>query len=128
MLPLSGILDAVLHPRHYAFTAPVVAVIGALWWMQLAGILLGVALAFGKVRTLGKDVIGSVCLLFAIFAIMMPHGVYDDPFAGVRILAPLLLFQFLRGNWWGRLPLLLATPRVWLELAPQALGILRGLL
>jgi hypothetical protein len=40
----------------------------------------------------------------------------------------LLLFQFLEAGRLTRLPLLLVTPRVWLQLTPQALGILRGLL
>jgi hypothetical protein len=38
-----------------------------------------------------------------------------------------LLFQFLEAGRLTRLPLLLVTPRVWLQLTPQALGILRGL-
>jgi hypothetical protein len=60
--------------------------------------------------------------------IVLPPGVYDDAFAGARILAPLLLFQFQQASRWNRLPLLLGTPRVWLELTPQLLGILRGLI
>jgi hypothetical protein len=75
-------------------------------------------------RKIASDPIRLVCLLFAGFGILLPPGVYDDPFAGARILAPLLMFEFLRGQ---RLPLLLATPRVWLELAPQMIGILKGL-
>jgi len=128
LLPLWGMLQAVLHPRHYAFAAPVVAVIGALWWVQLGGIVLSVVLAFGSLRRLGADVICNGCFLWACFAITLPPGVYDDPFAGARILAPLFLFQCLQPGRWTRLPLLLVTPRVWLELTPQVLGILRGLL
>jgi hypothetical protein len=127
LLPVWGMLQAVLHPRHYAFSAPVVAVIGALWWVQLGGIVLSIVLAFGSLRRLGADAISNACILWACFAIMLPPGVYDDPFAGVRVLAPLLLFQFMQAGRWYRLPLLLATPRVWLELAPQVLGIIRGL-
>jgi hypothetical protein len=105
----------------------VVAVIVALWWMQFGGIVLSIVLAFGGVRRLGADAISNACFLWACFAIMLPPGVYDDPFAGARILAPLFLFQFLQAGRWSRLPLLLVTPRVWLELTPQVLGILRGL-
>ena len=127
LLPLWSMLLAVLHPRHYPFPAPVVAVIVALWWVQFGGIVLSIVLAFGGLRKLGADAISNACFLWACFAIMLPPGVYDDPFAGVRILAPLFLFQFLQPRRWSRLPLLLVTPRVWLELAPQVLGILRGL-
>ena len=128
LLPLWSMLQAVLHPRHYAFSAPVVAVIVALWWVQLGGIVLSIVLAFGSLRRLGADAIANACFLWACFAIMLPPGVYDDPFAGARILAPLFLFQFLQPGRWSRLPLLLVTPRVWLELTPQVLGVLRGLL
>jgi hypothetical protein len=127
LLPLWSMLQAVLHPRHYPFPAPVVAVIVALWWMQFGGIVLSIVLAFGGVRRLGADAISNACFLWACSAIMLPPGVYDDPFAGARILAPLFLFQFLQAGRWSRLPLLLVTPRVWLELTPQVLGILRGL-
>ena len=120
-------LQAVWHPRPYAFSAPVVAGIRTLWWVQLSGIILSIVLALGNLRKLGADTIRNACFLWACFAILLPPGVYDDPFAGARILAPLLLFQFLDGGRWTRLPLLLVTPRVWLELTPQVLGILRGM-
>jgi hypothetical protein len=105
----------------------VVAVIQTLWWLQLAGIVLAIVLALCSVRKLGKSAVRNACFLWACFAIVLPPGVYDDPFAGARILAPLLMFQFLEGGGWTRLPLLLVTPRVWLELTPQVIGILRGL-
>jgi hypothetical protein len=127
LVPVWGMLRAVLHPRHYAFSAPVVAVIQTLWWLQLAGIVLAIVLALCSVRKLGKSAVRNACFLWACFAIVLPPGVYDDPFAGARILAPLLMFQFLEGGGWTRLPLLLVTPRVWLELTPQVIGILRGL-
>jgi hypothetical protein len=127
LLPIWGMLHAVLHPRQYAFSAPVVAVIASLWWVQFGGLVLSIALGFGNLRKLGADAIRNACFLWACLAIILPPGVYDDPFAGVRVLAPLLLFQFLQAGRFTRLPLLLVTPRVWLQLAPQVLGILRGL-
>jgi hypothetical protein len=127
LFPLWGMLQAVLHPRHYRFSAPTVAIIRTLEWVQLGGIVLSIVLAFGKLRKRGLDVLRNACFLWACFAIILPPGVYDDPFAGARILAPLLLFQFLEAGRLTRLPLLLVTPRVWLQLTPQALGILRGL-
>jgi hypothetical protein len=127
LLPFGGLLQSVLHPRHYPFSAPVVAVIGALLWVQLAGLLLSIALACANLHKLGADAMRNACFLFGCSAIILPPGVYDDPFAAARILAPLLLFQFLEAGRLTRLPLLLVTPRVWLELTPQVLGILRGL-
>ena len=120
--PFRGMLDAVEHPRHFAYPAAVVAVIVGLWWVQFAGILL--ALWHGVRRGISEDAINNACFLLSCFAILLPPGVYDDPFAGTRVLGPILLFQFLRKQYW---PLLLVTPRVWLEIAPQAIGIVKGI-
>jgi hypothetical protein len=128
LFPLKGMLDAVLHPRQYRFSAPAVLTIRCLEFLQLGGIVFSIGLAFRNLRKLGMDMLRNACFLWACFAIILPPGVYDDPFAGARILAPLLLFQFLEAGRLTRLPLLLVTPRVWLQLTPQALGILRGLL
>jgi hypothetical protein len=126
--PLWGRLQAVIHPRTYNFSAPVAAVIHALEWLQTAGILLAIALALRHMRKLGYDAIRNACFLWACLAMLLTFNEYDDPLAGARILAPLMMFQFLEGGRLNRLPLLMVTPRVWLQLTPQALGILRGLL
>jgi hypothetical protein len=125
--PLWGMLQSALHPRHYPFSAPVVAVIHGLEYLQLAGIVLAIGLALRHPRALGRDAIVNACFLWACLAMVIGFTEYDDPLARARILAPLFLFQFLRAGRWSRLPLLLVTPRVWLELTPQVLGILRGL-
>jgi hypothetical protein len=125
--PLWGMLQAMLHPRTYAFSAWEVGVIHTLEWLQMAGILLAIILALRHVRELGCDAVRNACFLWACLAISLTLNEYDDPLAGARVLAPLLLFQFLQAGRLTRLPLLLVTPRVWLQLMPQALGILRGL-
>ena len=124
LYPLYGMVQSILHPRHYEFAAPLVAAIVGLWWVQLAGILLGCGMALR--RGLGLDALANACFLWACFALCLPPGVYDDPYAGARVLGPMLLFLGLRGGW-GWAPLLLVTPRVWLELGAQAWGIARGL-
>ena len=125
--PMWGMLQAALHPRAYAFSAPVVAVIHALEWLQRAGLVIAIALALRRFRALGADAIPNACFLWACLAMLLTFYEYDDPLAPARILAPLLLFQFLEGGRLARLPLLLVAPRVWLELTPQVLGVLRGL-
>ena len=125
--PLWGMLQSALHPRAYNFSAPVVAVIRALEWLQLAGILLAIAQVVRHLRMLGADAVRNACFLWACLAVSLTFTEYDDPLARARILAPLLLFQFLQAGRWNRLPLFMVTPRVWLELTPQVLGILRGL-
>jgi len=124
LIPFWGIIQAILHPRSYPFSAPVVVVIHLLYALQFAGILLSLALPFFDLRRLAADPIRTACLLWACFGILLPPGVYDDPISAPRILAPLLIFQFLQGGRLSRLPLLCVTPRVWLELTPQLLGIL----
>ena len=126
--PLWGMVQAALHPRSYPFPATEVAVIRVLDWMQLAGNLLAISIALSRVRSVGRDAVVNACFLFACLALTFTYFEWDDPFARARILAPLFLFQFLERGRLTRLPLLLVTPRVWLELTPQVLGILRGIL
>ncbi|MCU1232169.1 MAG: hypothetical protein JWP63_136 [Candidatus Solibacter sp.] len=126
-VPFSGMVDAALHPRGFPFSPLVVAVIHATYALQIAGILLAIVLAFRDWRRVAADPLRTACLLWALYAIVIPPGIYDDPISSPRVLAPLLLFQFLQNTRVSRLPLLLVAPRVWLELAPQFLGILHGI-
>lgn len=121
-VPFQGMIDAVMRPRAYPFSASVVAVIRALDWVQRAGIVLAIAFAFERWRKIPESPVRLAAALFAIYAITLPPGVYDDPFSASRILAPLFLYEFLDRRW---LPLALVAPRVYLELAPQVLGILK---
>jgi hypothetical protein len=123
LYPFYGMAQAILHPRHYSFSPVLVAAIVGLWWVQFAGIVLGIVLAFR--RGIGLDALGNACFLWAAFAILLPPGVYDDPFAGARVLGPMLLYLGLRGQW---VPMLMVSPRVWLELGAQARRIERGLM
>ncbi|MBS1855439.1 MAG: hypothetical protein JST11_08750 [Acidobacteria bacterium] len=123
-IPFHGILDAILHPRSYPFPPSLNAVIQAVGAVQLIGLLLGMGLAFRGLRAAGRDAVWNLCLLFAVFGICTPPGTYDDPLAGVRILAPLLHFQLIEGGRWGRWPLVLAAPRAYLELLPQVLRVI----
>ena len=125
-IPLAGVIDAVLHPRPYAFPPMAVIALRSLDWMLLAGLLLAMAFGLAAARQVTKDPLAALCFLWACFAIAIPAGTYDDPFGGARILSPLLLFQFLSGERWRWLPMAMVLPRVLVELGPQAIGILRG--
>jgi hypothetical protein len=124
-IPFAGMLDAVLHPRGYPFGPVITAMLRGLDWVQLAGLVLTIVLAIGGWRRATKDPIAALCLLWACFAIAIPAGTYDDPLAGARLLSPLMLFQWLEGR---KAAMLMASPRVWAQLAPQAWGVIRGLL
>ena len=105
-----------------------VAVIHALEWLQMAGILLAIGLALRDMRKLGYDAIRNACFLWACLAMSLTFNEYDDPLAGRANPGPPAAVSIFAGGRLNRLPLLLGTPRVWLQLTPQALGILRGLL
>jgi len=122
-VPFYGIAQAILHPRSYRFGVLANTVIQSAHALQLAGLLFAMGLVFFTSRKITTDPVRAACVLFAIFGVCATGGAYDDPFAGVRFLAPLLLFQFIGGDRWGRIGLLASTPRAWLELLPQLLRI-----
>jgi len=69
--------------------------------------------------------------LWALTALLMPRSVWVDAYAAGRVFMPLLVFSSLAaargGSILGFAPLALAAPRIWAQIAPQALGILRTL-
>ena len=123
--PFRGMLDALRNPRVYPFSAGARIGIRLLEGVQFGGLLLAIGLGLRDARKMLQDPLRAASFLFAVFGICIPPGTYDDPIAGARILGPLVLFQFLEGR---RLALWMVTPRVWLEMGPQVLGVLRGLL
>ena len=123
-MPFVGMIADLWNPRPYPFPALAQVGIRFLDGMQFGGLLMAMWWGLRDVRRMTEDPLRAACVLWACFGICIPQGTYDDPFAGARILGPLLAFQFLDGN---RLGLWMVTPRVWLELGPQVLGVLRGL-
>jgi hypothetical protein len=124
-IPLWGVIYSELHPRQYAY--------GAFWIrslevVQLAGLMLGMVLALWQWRRTLSDPIRAACFLWGCLGLVMHPGFYDDPYAGARVFTPLILFEFLSGDRFSRWPLLMATPRVWLQLGLQVLGVVRGIL
>jgi hypothetical protein len=127
-IPLAGVIDAVLHPRPYAFPLLGTVMLRLLDWTLLAGLLLAIAFALAEVRKVAKDPVAALGFLWGCFAVVIPPGTYDDPFGGARILSPLLLFPFWSGQRWRWLPMAMAIPRVLVELGPRMIGIVRGVL
>jgi len=108
------------------------AAIRAFDGLELAGAALAMALAFRDLRKALADPLRTLCLLWAVFGLTLAEFVWTDCYATGRILSPLLLFLFLRsfagGEKLGRLPLAMVVPRVSLEITPQVVGVLRGVL
>ena len=131
-IPLWGFIQALARPSAYAFGPVTNAAIRAFDGLELAGLALAMALAFRDLRKALVDPVRTACVLWAIFGLTLSEFVWTDCYATARILSPLLLFLFLRsfagGGKLGRLPLAMVVPRVWLEVTPQVLGVLRGVL
>jgi hypothetical protein len=131
-IPLWGLIRTLWLPASYPFGPVTSFVIRAFDGLELAGLTLAMALAFGDLRKALFDPVRTACLLWAVFGLTLSEFVWTDCYATARILSPLLLFLFLRSlsgeGKLGRLPLAMVAPRVWLEIMPQVLGVLRGLL
>jgi hypothetical protein len=127
-VPFRGFVAALTEVRHLPFPLAIVIVAHTLWAAQIAAVLIAIWHGLRRWQDRGADALANACRLIAVYAICLPPGVYDDPVAGPRILAPLLLFQFLDGTKRGRLPLLLSTPRAWMEMGVKLLGVVGGIL
>jgi hypothetical protein len=131
-IPFWGLIQSLWRPTSYPFGPVTNAAIRAFDGLELAGLILALALAFRNLRKALFDPVRTACLLWAVFGLTLSEFVWADCYTGAaRILSPLLLFLFLRsfagGEKLGRLPLAMVVPRVWLEITPQVLGVLRGL-
>lgn len=99
--------------------------------MELAGILLAVWLSLWGWRKAASDPLACACVLWSLLALLLPRTFWDEVYAGARVFSPLLLYRFLEsyrdGRWIGRIPMAMVAPRILLQLAPQAWGVMRGL-
>jgi hypothetical protein len=131
-IPVWGLIQSLGRPTAYPFGPVTNTAIRAFDSLELAGAILAMALAFRGLRKAMFEPVRTACLLWAILGLTLSEFIWTDCYATARILSPLLLFLFLRsfadGGKLGRLPLAMVVPRVWLEITPQALGVLRGLL
>ncbi len=130
-IPLWGLIRSLGRADGYLFGPVINAAIRAFDGLELAGLVLAMAIAFRDLRKALDEPVRTACLLWAIFGLTLSEVVWTDCYATARILSPLLLFLFL-GSFAGgekleRLPLAMVAPRVWLEITPQVLGVLRGL-
>jgi hypothetical protein len=98
VMPFWGLIQSLWHPTSYPFGPVQNAAIRAFDGLELAGLTLALALAFRDLRKARFDPVRTACLLWAVC----------------------------RPGKLGRLPLAMVVPRVWLELTPQVLGVLRG--
>jgi len=131
-IPLSGIARRFLHPTAYALPAfqDIMAVLCD--WVALAGILAACVFAVLLVRRAGVSPPTVAALLFALLGVLLwPLNEWVTVYDYGRLLSPLLIFLALQGvrsrKWIWLAPLAMVIPRIAIQLAPQFIGVARGL-
>jgi hypothetical protein len=132
-LPFSGVAHRLIHPMNYVDSALMVGLLHSLDFLAATGVLLGMILAFRFIWRRRPDPVHLAILLFALLGIFIwrPND-WIEALDYARILSPLLLFEALAclaGPLWpGLAPFCMVLPRFGLQMASQALGIVRGIL
>lgn len=132
MVPLSAILRVLGHPWKYPPGTPFASTVVLADYLALAGVLLAFGFAFIWFARRPADPIRIAAALFATMALVFQRtdhwqNVYDFG----RVYTPVLLC--LAGvaaqsrNPWLLLPIAMLLPRIAIQLAPQALGIIHGI-
>ena len=132
LIPLAGIAKTLLHPFSYPFSPAVNGVITALDYLVMAGILMACCLAFSALYRNRAEYIEIAISLWALAALCLPYEFWQDCCSSGRVFTPLLILLVLPGvahlSITRALPLILVSPRTWLQLVSPMLGIVRGIL
>jgi hypothetical protein len=128
MVPFSSILRVLRNPLEYPPGIPFVDVVRAADYLALAGMLLALALAFRFFTA--HDPIRITAMLFATLAVVVqPIETWQSVYAFGRIYTPVLLclaaIAAQLRNPWLLTPVAMILPRLAIQLAPQALGVMR---
>ena len=132
-LPFAGLLTRLGHPVAYRFGFAITAAATVLDYAAVAGIVAAIAYCCAHWRRLIRQPEGAVAFFFvALVAVVSSAAVWEHPYAFARGYSPLLLIVGLDGfrsrSLAAALPLALTVPRVGLEMGPQLVGIVRGIL
>jgi hypothetical protein len=133
-----GIVEAMFRPPHYHLSAGLETITRSLDVVALCAIVCAMTAGFILLRTRPLGPIAITALLYAALVFMLIHRVYwIDCYTHARVFSPLLVIVALQAAamkdrvnacWWMLLPIPLMDLRICLQLGPQALGILRGVL
>jgi hypothetical protein len=132
-LPLPELFGAILHPVTYPAGVPLVPLVQAADLLALAGMLLAIALA---ILLVARGCFQPECLAALLFALLgilfllQRSEEWQNVYGFGRAWSPLLLFLAVqavrrRSSVW-LLPWAMMVPRVAIQLAPQALGIVKA--
>jgi hypothetical protein len=130
-MPFGGWIAPWLHPAVYPFSTAINTTVRAFDYVQLTGLLLAFVLGVWRWREARSSPIRTACLLWAATGFLLPPLFQQDCYSSARVFTPLLLLEFLESlgerSRLPRLPLAMVAPRIWLQLTPQVLGVVRGL-
>ncbi len=128
-VPLTGSVHRVIAPTHYSLPALVAGSATLLDYAALTGVGIAIVLAIRMAFRRRTGPLEINIYLFALLATFLADPeLWLDAYAFTRTLSPLLLLLAANGvatrRWIDLIPLLLAVPRIVLQLMPQVLGIL----
>ena len=132
-IPFAGILTRLGHPVAYRFGFAVNALATVLDYAAVAGIVAAIVYCGVGWRRLVRQPDGVIAFLFvALVAVVSSPSVWEHPYAFARGFSPLLLIVGLDGfrsrSLVAALPVALTAPRIGLEMGPQLIGVVRGVL
>ena len=130
MIPFSSILRVLGNPWSYPPGTPFAGAVRAADYLALAGMLLGLGLAFYWFVRGPFDSPRAAAVLFATLAVLVqPIETWQNVYAFGRIYTPLLLclaaISAHSRNPWLLTPVAMILPRIAIQLTPQALGVMR---
>ncbi|MGA2268883.1 MAG: hypothetical protein ABSH44_10490 [Bryobacteraceae bacterium] len=130
LIPFQGIFETLLDPKTYPFSGAVNAGLGWLDRLGLLGFLLAVLLSVWLVRHNGFGQMEAAMVLWSFVGLCMARSFWEECYSGTRVFTPLLLYVMLRAvpavGWRAMAPLLMATPRVVLQVVAPLLPTLRS--
>jgi hypothetical protein len=131
--PLVGIVVKLFRPERYPFSASLNLTLQFLDAVALCGMLLALGIVLWNLRRRTFGFEHWTALLFVVLAASTSVPSfwatvynYGRPYSPLVLLAPLLALPRIPN--WAFAPLLLLDVRIAVQVAPQALGIARGLL
>jgi hypothetical protein len=131
--PLVGIFMALFRAEPYPVAPPLLQVVQAVDVLALCGFLFALALAVWGLwrRRLDREQWVALCFVALALVLSVP-GYWRHVYSYGRPLSPLLfvvgLRVFAEARWWVLVPILLMDLRMAVQMSPQILGILRGIL
>lgn len=121
LIPFEGIFDTLLHPLAYPFSGAVNAGLQWLDRVELVGILLAMLMSVWLLKRNGFGPLELAMVLWTAIGLCLWRSFWEDCYAGARVFTPLLIYVLLRAwplaRWRAAAPLLLAVPRILLQVA-----------